>query len=128
MAAHGCHVSTAQYLKPITFSGRPNRPHALPHHPLNTRPAQEPGAAANGNDAQNPAQSSIDDPQQQQLPPGYSRYLHAHIRSVREPRRGQHALVAPSPEDDPAAYAGALSGLKQALSGQAAEYVAQQIK
>jgi hypothetical protein len=46
--------------------------------------------------------------------------------SVREPRR--HELVAPSAQDDPEGYAAGVSGLKAALSGQAADYVAAQVK
>jgi hypothetical protein len=68
--------------------------------------------------------------QEQQLPPGYGKYLHAHIRSVREPARKGHELVAPPPEDGWGAAAGGdeLRVLKAALARQAADYVAQQIR
>ena len=61
--------------------------------------------------------------------PGYSQLLHAPVRSetAAPPRRGR-ALAAPSPRDDPEAYAGGLAGVKAALAAQAADYVAAQVR
>jgi len=76
------------------------------------------------------ATNATADPQkqgQQQPPPGYPDYLHANVRSVREPKR-PHELVAPTWQSDPEGYLDGMAGLKASLSGQAADFVARQVR
>ncbi|KIZ01838.1 hypothetical protein MNEG_6125 [Monoraphidium neglectum] len=85
-------------------AGRPHNPH---------QQAQQ----------QQPKQQQLQD--QEQLPTGYARHLRAHIRSAREPRRG-HELVVPATCEDGGPCS--VEGVKANLAGQAADYVAQQVK
>lgn len=63
--------------------------------------------------------------EREQLPPGYAQYLHAPIRSTREPKR-PHELVAPGGAGGAADCS--LDSVKASLAAQAAEYVSQQVK
>lgn len=97
---------------------------------------EESDSTVNGrpNSFEDPQQHQSPAPSQQQLqpptdplPPSYPKYMHANVRSVREPKRG-HALVAPSFEESPGSYVDGLAGVKAVLARQAADYVAGQVR
>jgi hypothetical protein len=107
---------------PLIFQTKPPHPN---HLTLLIVPQDEASSSSSSSSSSHNASATADEPpavgRQEQL-------LRANIRSVREPRKPGHALVAPSWRDDPEGYVGGVANLKASLSGQAADFISQQVR